>query len=137
MVRCRTSGRSNVSSPFHRPDRRGQPPRDLDERAVERQLPQRHVALDLVRPAGWITKVGWGPQPLGFSLDPLVKKNVTLQGSFSHNWPVWERVLELLGSGRLNLSPILGGVWPLQQWHEAFETMHSGAIAKAVLKPGT
>ena len=95
------------------------------------------TALDLVRPAGWITKVGWGPQPLGFSLDPLVQKNVTLQGSFSHNWPVWERVLELLGSGRLNLSPILGGVWPLQQWHEAFETMHSGAIAKAVLTPET
>ena len=30
------------------------------------------IALDLVRPAGWISKVGWGPQPLNFSLDPLV-----------------------------------------------------------------
>ncbi len=28
-----------------------------------------------------------------------------------------------------------GGVWPLAQWHEAFETMHSGRIVKAVLKP--
>ena len=53
------------------------------------------TALDLVRPAGWISKVGWGPQPLGFSLDPLVQKNVTLQGSFSHNWPIWERVIQL------------------------------------------
>lgn len=93
------------------------------------------TALELVRPAGWITKVGWGPQPLGFSLDPLVQKNVTLQGSFSHNWPVWERVLELLASGRLSLGPILGGIWPLERWHDAFETMHSGKIAKAVLTP--
>ena len=54
------------------------------------------IALDLVRPAGWISKVGWGPQPLGFNIDPLVQKNVTLQGSFSHNWPIWERVLALL-----------------------------------------
>ncbi|MCC6492974.1 MAG: alcohol dehydrogenase catalytic domain-containing protein, partial [Pirellulales bacterium] len=36
------------------------------------------TALDVVRPAGWISKVGWGPQPVGFSLDPLVQKNVTL-----------------------------------------------------------
>ncbi|MEM9015982.1 MAG: zinc-binding dehydrogenase, partial [Verrucomicrobiota bacterium] len=49
------------------------------------------LALDWVRPAGWISKVGWGPQPLDFSLDPLVQKNVTLQGSFSHHWAIWER----------------------------------------------
>jgi L-iditol 2-dehydrogenase len=93
------------------------------------------IAMDLVRPNGWISKVGWGPQPLGFSLDPLVQKNITLQGSFSHNWPVWERVLALLGSGQLDVRPILGGVWALEAWHEAFEKMHSGAIVKAVLKP--
>jgi NADPH:quinone reductase-like Zn-dependent oxidoreductase len=44
-------------------------------------------ALRWVRPGGQVTKVGWGPQPAGFSLDPLVQKAVTLQGSFSHNWP--------------------------------------------------
>lgn len=93
------------------------------------------LALELVRPAGWISKVGWGPQPLGFSLDPLVQKNVTLQGSFSHNWPVWERVIGLIASGTLDVRPITGGVWPLTAWHEAFETMHSGRIVKAVLKP--
>jgi alcohol dehydrogenase/L-iditol 2-dehydrogenase len=93
------------------------------------------TALDLVRPNGWITKVGWGPQPLGFSLDRLVQKNVTLQGSFSHNWPVWERVLALLASGRLDVGPIVGGVWPVAGWREAFEKMHAGEVVKAVLRP--
>ena len=93
------------------------------------------MALAAVRPAGWITKVGWGPQPLGFSLDPLVQKNVRLQGSFSHNWPIWERVIQLLASGRLDVRPIIGGEWPLEEWHTAFETMHSGAIVKSVLRP--
>lgn len=92
-------------------------------------------ALDLVRPGGWISKVGWGPQPVGFSLDRLVQKNVTLQGSFSHNWPIWERVIRLIASGALDVRPITGGVWPLAEWREAFETMHSGKIVKAVLKP--
>ena len=90
-------------------------------------------ALEIVRPAGWITKVGWGPQPLGFSLDPLVQKNVRLQGSFSHNWPIWERVLQLTSTGQLDISPIIGGCWELENWQEAFETMHGGGIVKAVL----
>ena len=93
------------------------------------------IALDIVRPAGWISKVGWGPQPLGFNLDPLVQKNVTLQGSFSHNWPIWERVITLLSSGQLDVTPIIGGVWELENWHEAFEKMHQGEVVKSVLKP--
>lgn len=93
------------------------------------------VAMQAVRPNGWISKVGWGPQPLGMSLDPIVQKNVRLQGSFSHNWPIWERVIRLLATGQLNVKPIVGGIWPLEQWHEAFEKMHSGEVAKAVLRP--
>ena len=93
------------------------------------------TALEVVQPAGWITKVGWGPQPLNHSLDPLVQKNVRLQGSFSHNWPIWEKVIRLLSDGQLDTEPILGGVWTLAHWKEAFEAMHSGDIVKAVLQP--
>lgn len=91
------------------------------------------TAIDLVRPAGWISKVGWGKAPINFSLDPLVQKNVTLQGSFSHNWPMWERVLWLLASGALQVDKVVGGKWALEDWHEAFETMHSGTVAKSLL----
>lgn len=93
------------------------------------------LALQLVRPNGQITKVGWGPQPLNFSLDPLVQKNVRLQGSFSHNWPIWEKVLSLLASGSLDVRPIIGGVWKLTDWHQAFEEMYSGNVVKSVLTP--
>lgn len=93
------------------------------------------LALDIVRPSGQITKVGWGPQPLNFSLDQLVQKAVTLQGSFSHNWLVWEKVLSLLSARKINLGLILNRISPLAEWREAFEEMHSGAIVKGVLKP--
>ncbi|MFM1963048.1 MAG: hypothetical protein RLZZ172_1893 [Bacteroidota bacterium] len=93
------------------------------------------LALQWVRPNGHITKVGWGPQPLNFSLDPLVQKNVTLQGSFSHNWPIWEKVIGLMSTGALDVKPIIGGVWALEDWHTAFEKMHHGDVVKSVLKP--
>lgn len=93
------------------------------------------LALQLVRPNGQITKVGWGPKPLDFSLDSLVQKNVRLQGSFSHNWPIWEKVISLLASGKLDVKPIIGGVWELKDWKQAFEQMHRGQVVKSVLKP--
>ena len=93
------------------------------------------VAIDIVRPSGWISKVGWGKDPVGFSLDPLVQKHVTLQGSFSHYHPIWERVLALLSSGTLDLGPIMGFTGSLTDWEEAFNTMHSGAVVKSVLLP--
>lgn len=93
------------------------------------------LAFDIVRPAGQITKVGWGPQPFNYSLDQLVQKAVTLRGSFSHNWPTWEKVITLLAHGKIDLSPVINRILPLSEWREAFEEMHSGAIVKGVLLP--
>ncbi len=93
------------------------------------------LALDIVRPGGHITKVGWGRQPCNFSLDPLVAKAVTLQGSFSHTWPMWEKVLAMLASNQINLDLIISRVAPLAEWQNCFEAMHTGEIVKGVLKP--
>jgi alcohol dehydrogenase/L-iditol 2-dehydrogenase len=93
------------------------------------------LALALVRPGGQISKVGWGREPVGFSLDPLVAKAVTLRGSFSHNWPMWEKVLGMLASGQIDLGPILNRVAPLDDWKDCFDAMHRGELVKAVLKP--
>jgi alcohol dehydrogenase/L-iditol 2-dehydrogenase len=103
----------------------------VDCTGVSRALKQ---SLELVRPNGRITKIGWGPQPLDFSLDPLVGKAVTLQGSFSHTYPTWERVLGLLSTGQVNLEPVIGGIYPLEEWEEAFVRMEEGASVKSVLR---
>lgn len=93
------------------------------------------LAMEVVRPAGQITKVGWGPQPMGYSLDPVVQKALTVQGSFSHNWPVWERVIRMLASGQIDIEPVISRVAPLEDWNECFERMHHGEYVKAVLRP--
>ena len=93
------------------------------------------TALDVVRPGGQVTKVGWGPQPANFSLDPLVQKAVTLQGSFSHTWPVGERVLRLVASGQLDPRPLISRVSPLAGWQESFDGMAEGRLVKGVLLP--
>lgn len=104
----------------------------VDAAGVSATLKQ---AIEVVRPGGHISKVGWGRRPLDFSIDPIVQKAVTIQGSFSHNWPIWERILKLLASGQLDISPILNRVATLDEWEDCFEKMHECDFVKAVLRP--
>ncbi len=92
-------------------------------------------AIDIVRPGGQIVRVGWGPGAYNFSLDPLVHKEATLQGVFSHNWNMWERVLGMLDSGRINVSPMTIVRLPIERWQEGFEGMHESRLIKVVLEP--
>jgi len=90
------------------------------------------TALGLARAAGQIVKVEWGPEPYGRPLDALVGKAVELHGSFSHTWSTWERVLRLLGQGRLDPRPGLSA-HPLDEWENAFAAMADRRALKAVL----
>ncbi len=94
------------------------------------------TAFEITRPSGQITKVGWGPQPLGFSLDPLVQKAITLQGSFSHTFKHWEQVVAMLADNQIDLDPIISRVARLDEWQDCFDGMHDGTYVKAVLEPG-
>lgn len=93
------------------------------------------LALALARPDGQVTKVGWSPDLVPVNINPLVQKNLRLQGSFSHTFPTWERVIHLLDR-RLTLpDEIVGLTSPLDGWREAFDAMHTGRVIKSVLIP--
>jgi alcohol dehydrogenase/L-iditol 2-dehydrogenase len=93
-------------------------------------------ALKIVRPDGQVTKVGWSPTNLPIDLNPLVQGNVRLQGSFSHNYPMWEKVIRLLAEDAIKADEIVGLEAGLEGWADAFEAMHSGRVIKSVLLPG-
>jgi len=93
------------------------------------------LALALTRPDGQVTKVGWSPDLVPINLNPLVQKNIRLQGSFSHNFPIWERVIHLLDRRATRPEAIVGMTSPLEGWREAFAAMHEGRVIKSVLVP--
>ena len=93
------------------------------------------VGLALARPDGQVTKVGWSPDLVAVNMNPLVQKNIRLQGSFSHNYPVWERVIHLLDRGVTLPKKIVGLTTALEGWREAFDAMHEGRVIKSVLIP--
>lgn len=93
------------------------------------------VALRLARPDGQVVKVGWSPQTVATDINPLVQGNIRLQGSFSHNYPIWERVIHLLDRRLTMPEKIVGLRAPLEGWRDAFDAMHDGRVIKSVLLP--
>jgi L-iditol 2-dehydrogenase len=93
------------------------------------------AALSVVRPDGQVTKVGWSPDLMPIDINPLVQKNLRLQGSFSHNYPIWERVIHLLERRSTLPEAIVGLTSPLDEWRAAFDAMHEGRVIKSVLIP--
>jgi alcohol dehydrogenase/L-iditol 2-dehydrogenase len=92
-------------------------------------------AIRMARPGGQVTKVGWSPDKLAVDMNPLVLRNVRIQGSFSHNYPVWERVIHLLDRRSTMPDEIVGMRTSLDNWQEAFEAMHDRRVIKSVLLP--
>jgi len=79
------------------------------------------LSVDLVRPAGQITKIGWEPGPIDFSLDPLLSKNVSYNFCFSHTWPTWDKTIALMASGQVDMEKYVTHVLPLVEWKRGFE----------------
>lgn len=93
------------------------------------------LSMQIVRPAGQITKIGWGINPVGFSIDPIIAKSVTLKGHFSHTWDVWEKCLILMGKGLVDLEKIISHELEIDQFENAFELIESKRGLKVILKP--
>lgn len=93
-------------------------------------------SLDMVARNGQVTKIGWGKEPVGFSLDPIVAKAVRYQGSFSHTWRTWEAVLELSRSGKLEAEALVTHEFTIDEWLTAYKLLESREAVKVILQPG-
>lgn len=92
------------------------------------------LAVDMVARQGQITKIGWGPKPVNFSLDPLLSKAARLQGTFSHNWPTWEAVISMISQGTITMEPMISHTITLDKWLETFNAIEECQGVKAVMQ---
>jgi alcohol dehydrogenase/L-iditol 2-dehydrogenase len=91
------------------------------------------LAINSVARRGQITKIGWGPEPINLTLDPLLSKAAKLQGTFSHNWSTWEAVLSMLSQQMIQMGPMISHRITIDQWLEAFEAIERCEVIKAVM----
>lgn len=92
-------------------------------------------SLAMVRRLGQITKIGWGPNPIGFSLDTLITKSATLRGTYGHSWKSWDNVLNLMGKNKIKMKQMITNIFPIIEWEKAYKLVESCQAGKVLLKP--
>ena len=93
--------------------------------------------LSALRPGGEVAVLGlpsnaievdWGKH--------LVIKGATLRGIYGRRiWDTWHRMRAILGSGAVDLAPLITHRFPLDAFDEAFAAMRSGESGKVILRP--
>lgn len=91
----------------------------------------------LIRKGGRVILVGL---PNGeFSIDltaDIIYKEATVVGVTGRlMYQTWEHCSELLTSGKVDLDPIVGGVYAMKDFEKAFEAIFAGAPGRMILMP--
>jgi 2-desacetyl-2-hydroxyethyl bacteriochlorophyllide A dehydrogenase len=92
-------------------------------------------ALRAVRKAGTVIHIGESTKQASFQFSLIEKKNLTVQGSFSHNWPIWEKAISLVENEKIDLSSIITHKVRLEDWRAGFDIAESREGLKVLIKP--
>src|SRR6478752_7488250 len=96
------------------------------------------MVLDLVRKEGKIAHIGWANDLPPLPVIPIMAKTLTIFGIGGNGGRgQYERSLELVRSGRVDLTPLVTHSFHMEQAAEAFETASSksGGAIKVLLRP--
>jgi threonine 3-dehydrogenase len=91
----------------------------------------------LLKPGGEAVLLGLFSRPIVFDFDDhIVFKGATVHGVVGRRlWGTWEQMQEMLGSGAVDLSPLVTHRFSLDDFDAALDLMASGRCGKVVMFP--
>ncbi|MDX2065112.1 MAG: alcohol dehydrogenase catalytic domain-containing protein [Fimbriimonadaceae bacterium] len=92
------------------------------------------LAIDKTRPGGRISCLGvYRDAAQSVAMNDVIFKGLQLQGIVGRRlWETWDQMGELLGSGRLQLAPIVTHRMPYTEFESAMELLSAGRAGKVV-----
>ncbi|WP_003542557.1 L-threonine 3-dehydrogenase [Desulfotomaculum nigrificans] len=93
--------------------------------------------LKVLRKGGRFSLVGLPNGPVTLDLtDGIIYKEATMIGVTGRlMYKTWWQCNELLKSGKFDIKPVMGGIYPLKDFEKAFEDLKNGAPGKMILIP--
>jgi len=90
-------------------------------------------AVEIVRPGGRVVIFGGGFPKAPPSAWPLIGKEIEIRFSNGHTYNSWTKALKLISEGKIKVKPLIS-VMPLDDWEEAFESLHQRKTIKVLLQ---
>lgn len=92
-------------------------------------------AIDICRAGGEIVKIGYDEKPLGFSLDKLLDKAVSIKGHYGYNRVSWANVINLIQAGKVDMKSMISHRMAIGEFRQAFELVKQRKAIKIILTP--
>lgn len=90
-------------------------------------------AIEMVRTNGEIVRIGMGFQPVGFSINDISMKAVSIIGHMAYDSTSWRNAIALLKAGRIQVKPMITHRLGLSEWDKGFEAMANKDAIKVIL----
>lgn len=95
------------------------------------------LAVEAVNPGGEVMLVGIYPKRVTIEVtNNVVRQIKTIKGSYGGHTLDWGRVLRLMASRKLDISPLISMSLPVRRAAEGFEAVIAQKALKVLLKPG-
>lgn len=89
-------------------------------------------SLDFVKVAGHVALVGVRGQSMEIDLDPMIEKELTMTGTWGTLPSSWVTTLRLMGSRKIDVSPLITHRISLDEWQKGFELMETQQAIKVL-----
>ena len=77
------------------------------------------TCIDVLKKTGHLQQIALYGKPILFDLDKLLMKEITISNSYASERTSWQRLMQLLGTGKLQIEPYCSAVLPLEEWEKA------------------
>ncbi len=94
--------------------------------------------LEILKRHGKFCLLGIPTEPVLFDADLfLIRKELNITGVWGRKmYSTWMLVDQLIASGKLNVNPLIGDVYRIEDYASAFEEAASGTVQRIFLSPG-
>ena len=92
------------------------------------------AGLKAIKAGGRYLQVGIAGKPVTINFDALLYKEISIQGTYCHNYPTWERALAMEKMGLIDLKPIISEEIALDQWENAIERLMKQEAIKILVR---
>jgi L-iditol 2-dehydrogenase len=79
--------------------------------------------------------VGIYPGKINTDFNKVTMKDLQVIGSFGYVWTSWQRTIQVLAEGKLNVDALISHEFPLDQFDDAFRASSDGTAIKVILNP--
>lgn len=94
-----------------------------------------NMGIRLCKKRGYFVQVGLGGKPITFDIEALCYREIKFTGSLGSRFSSWNKAIDLVSAGKVNLLPLASHTFPITHWQEAFELFENKQCNKIILTP--